>query len=359
MSVYWIVMITSSTFAAGAQWLGKANHRALSLFWVWMTALVLICYSGLRYQKGDTHSYWNSFIRMPFEFAEIFYERSHEKGFTIFTWAIKVLWDDPQVFVFLTALITLVCIFVIFYKYSLNFGLSVFLFIASNAYGVTMNGMRQYLASAVVFAGFRWLIEGKWLHYCLLVLFASTLHTSALALIPVYFIVRRRAWSWSVMLLALSAVVAFAFLAQLLPGLFSLIDSPQYSRYEDYIASQPERGANVLRVVIAALPLLIAYKFREQLRRSLPYSDILVNISLLNGLVLLYATYNWIFARYCIYFEVYNMLLIPLILHVVLTGKPRVYAYIGLLIFYLILFHYGSVLPVHNSYISLFFPNFL
>ena len=58
-----------------------------------------------------------------------------------------------------------------------------------------MNGMRQCLAAAILFIFNDLIVKGKFKLYLGVVLIVSTIHASALIMIPVYFIVRQDAWS--------------------------------------------------------------------------------------------------------------------------------------------------------------------
>ena len=68
--------------------------------------------------------------------------------------------DDPQLLIFTTALITNVLIVIILYKYSRMFELSIYVYITSGLYTVSMNGIRQSLAAAIIFAATKYILDG-------------------------------------------------------------------------------------------------------------------------------------------------------------------------------------------------------
>ena len=103
--------------------------------------------------------------------------------------------NDPQLLIFTTALITNVLIVITLYKYSRMIELSLFVFIASGMYTVSMNGIRQSLAAAIIFAATKYILDGNFKKFLLVILLASTIHQTALIFIPIYFIVRRKAWT--------------------------------------------------------------------------------------------------------------------------------------------------------------------
>ena len=73
--------------------------------------------------------------------------------------------------------------------------LSLFVYIASGIYTVSMNGIRQSLAAAIIFAATKYILDGNFKKFLLVILLASTIHQTALIFIPIYFIVRRKAWT--------------------------------------------------------------------------------------------------------------------------------------------------------------------
>ena len=88
----------------------------------------------------------------------------------------------------------------ILYKYSCNFAVSAFLFMASCQFTWMFNGMRQFLVASIMFFCTDLILKKKFFIYALIVCILSTIHQSALILIPVYFIVTGEPWSKRTML---------------------------------------------------------------------------------------------------------------------------------------------------------------
>ena len=170
--------------------------------------------------------------------------------------------DDPQLFIFITALITNILIVIVLYKYSRMFELSLYVYITYGMYLTSMNGIRQFLAAAIVFTATKYLFNGDWKKYIVVVLVASTFHQSALILLPIYFLVRRKAWTQETFMILLLSVIMVMGFNQFTAVLFSAIEDTQYSEYQNF----DEGGANVIRVAVYAIPLILAYLGREKLR---------------------------------------------------------------------------------------------
>ncbi|MDR6878642.1 EpsG family protein [Bacillus sp. 3255] len=314
----------------------------------WLTVIVMATFAlvaGLRNNIGDTVFYIHSYRITDFTWEAVKAEK--DIGFGILQMILKSYTDNPQLLIFITALVTNVLIIYVFYKYSRLFELSVYVYITSGLYIVSMNGVRQFLASAIVFAATKYLFEGNWKKYFLIVAFASLFHGSALILIPVYFIVRRKAWTSSTIVLLAMAVILIMGYSVLSDAFFTAIADTHYSEYQNF----QEGGASLIRVAIGAVPLIFAYLGRNKLRELFPFGDYVVNMSLLNFVVMAIATQNWIFARFTIYFGLYNVLLMSWVISLFVRREQK-FMYYAILGFYLIYFYFENVVTLHLFYRS-------
>lgn len=308
-------------------------------------AVTLVMVSGLRNNIGDTFFYMHAYRVDDFSWYSILQKK--DIGFSIFQKILKGFTEDPQVLVFIMALITNVLIVIAFYKYARLFELAIYVYITSGAFIVSMNGMRQYFAAAILFVATKYMLDGSWKRYICLVLLASVFHQSALILIPLYFLVRRKAWTGTtLMLLAVAILIVFGF-NQFQEVLFSALKDTSYGEYKNF----QEGGANIIRVVFYAAPLIIAYFGREKLRMLYPQIDIFVNLSLIGAVLLIISTQNWIFARMAIYFTLYQIVLVAWIVKV-FRQKDQKLIYLILLVIYLIFFFYENVITLNIQYRS-------
>ncbi|GGH81685.1 transmembrane protein EpsG [Pullulanibacillus pueri] len=316
-------------------------NKLLVLF----TMLSLILVAGLRRNIGDTYFYMHAYEVDTFQLSQINFK--DEFGFYFLQWLLHRLSDNPQILVFVAALITNGLIVLVLYKYSRMFELGIYVYIASGAFTVSMNGIRQSLAAAIIFAATKYILEGHWKRFILVVLLAATIHQSALIFIPIYFIVRRKAWTKVTFLLLLGAVViAFGF-NTFSSLLFDALSDTKYGHYSTF----SEGGANILRIAVTAVPLLIAYLGRERLRAFWPKSDYIVNLSLLGFIFMIIASKNWIFARFDIYFDLYSLILITWIIPLFIE-KNRFLVYYGVIVCYFIYFYYEQVVTLGIEYNS-------
>ncbi|PGZ58652.1 capsular biosynthesis protein [Bacillus cereus] len=310
-----------------------------------MAALSLILVSGLRNNIGDTYFYMHAYNVTDFNWEHI--QNNKDKGFYIFQMILKGYTDDPQAMVFITALITNVLIVLTLYKYSRLVEISLYVYITSGMYLVSMNGIRQYLAAAIIFAATKYIFDGNWKMYVLIVLIASTFHQSALVLIPLYFLIRRRAWSGITFLLLFLAVLIVIGFNQFTEVLFKTIEDTQYGQYKEF----HEGGANILRVAVDSVPLILAYIGRDRLREIFPKCDYIVNMALLGTVFMFISTQNWIFARFSIYFGLYQLILIAWVIKL-FTKKDQKLIYYSILVCYFIYFVYEHLITLGIVYRS-------
>lgn len=308
-----------------------------------MICLVLV--SGLRANIGDTSAYKHSYTINNFTWEYV--KSQKDIGFGLLQMVLKHFSNDPQLLLFITALITNLLIMFVFYKYSRMIELTIFIYITSGFFITSMNGIRQCLAAAIVFAATKHLIEGNWKRYFLFVLLSSTIHQTALILLPIYFIVRRKAWTRATVILIFMAVFVVLGFNQFSQILFAAIKDTQYGGYKDFA----EGGANILRVAVEGTPLIIAYIGRDKLRSIMPNSDYIINMAFLSFIFMIISTQNWIFARFAIYFSLYQYILISWIVKL-FKEKDQRFIYFCILICYLAYHYFDSVITMNIIYKS-------
>ncbi|MGM7721161.1 EpsG family protein [Metabacillus sp. Hm71] len=351
MTVLWALLFTVFIIAFLSRYV-PANSASLSQVSIrpnkFLIILALVCIvlvSGLRNNIGDTYLYMHSYEIQDFTWEYIIMNK--DPGFGVLQMILKNISSDPQLLIFITALITNVLIVFTLYHYTKMIELSMYVYITSGIFTVSMNGIRQFLAASIIFWATKYLIDGNFKRYFFIILLASTFHESALILIPIYFIVRRKAWTKvTYLLLGLAILIVFGFnvFSQFL---FSAIEDTQYGHYSNFDAG----GANIIRVFVDLVPIIIAYLGRDKLRKLWPKSDIIVNMSVIGLLFMIIATQNWIFARFNIYFSLYNLILISWIIYLFKKSNKK-FVYYCLLICYLMYFYYEQVISLNLYYTS-------
>ncbi|WP_404405993.1 EpsG family protein [Jeotgalibacillus malaysiensis] len=356
MTVLWLTLITVFllgymgrfiTFDTGHQL--SVAPPVLNKHFIVLAGLLLGVVSGLRSNIGDTHNYVNIYTAQDFTWDYIL--ENKDPGFGVLQRYLKMISDDPQIMIFTTGVITNILIVLILLKYSKKIELSLFVYITGGFYLVSMNGIRQTLAAAIAFVATKFLLERKFVPYASIIVLASFFHQSVLIMIPIYFIVGVKAWSKStigLIILAIGIVIGFDLFTSVL---FSAIEDTQYAAYKDF----DEGGANVLRVAAALPPLMVAFLGRGKLRRIMPHSDVFINMTILSIVFLIVSTQSWIFARFSLYFMLYQLVLISWIIEL-FRRKDQKFIYYAMVGCYFLYYYYENVVSLDITYKSNYIP---
>ena len=217
-----------------------------------MLALVLILVAGFRYRVGsDYDAYFRWHVG---DWSEVFQDfiRFREGGFSLLAKLSRLLWDHGQSLIFISAAITIGLYAWTIYRYSPMYLLSMLLYLFLGQWQGSFNGIRQYLAAAILFAGHRLILEKKLWQYLLVVLAASLFHVSAVVMIVPCFLFNRKADIPQLALLALGAVVIrFSY-----STVFSLIGSLR-DKAVSVNSAYASTGINVFRILTAFIPVAI------------------------------------------------------------------------------------------------------
>ena len=164
MTVYWFMMawvilfgimaqVTAKRVCVGEYLSEEIYEPRANFFMALVTFAVIIFFAGARSFAGDTGAYIDMFKDYPlFQNAHdvIFDSSAREPGFRLFSILIKTyIADDYTVWFYIIAIISGICVMIPLYKYSCNFGVSAFLFMASCQFSWMFNGMRQFLVAAI------------------------------------------------------------------------------------------------------------------------------------------------------------------------------------------------------------------
>ncbi len=338
MFVWWLVIILSIIFGAiiDARGMyynqnGVIMHKPPQKMY-WLFVFILIFFAGLRSPSGDgvmsigdTRIY-NGIFRVLVkngvkEYVNTAGEFTDWGFFGLLSFVKGLFHTDNQGLFFFCSLVTLSLMFYRYNKLDITDKETLFFtFITIGMYVSTMNGVRQWLASAMLFFAFPLIEEKKWFKYFAVVLLASSIHSSSFILLPLYFIVKRKAWSFTTKGIVAFAVFFLASYSVFGSYLSRLLENTDFfSQYSDQILSKGG-GANIVRVVLYFVPVIFAY-FNQNEMQNEPYYDIVINMSVLNALCMLLASTNWIYARLCIFFEPFMLILFIWVLKYCFTSS--------------------------------------
>ena len=362
MTVYWFMMawvilfgilaqVTSKRVCVG-EYLGEEVYEARAhLFMAVVTFTVIVFFAGARSYVADTGAYIQMFKEYPLfqnAYDVIFDDSAREPGFGLFSILIKTyVSDNYTVWLSIIAVISGICVMLPLYKYSCNFGVSAFLFMASCQFSWMFNGMRQFLAAAIIFTCTGLVLKNRTLLYVLIVCVLSTIHQSALLLIPMYFIVQGEPWNKRTMLFIVCIVLAMLFTSKFTNLLTDVVEQTDYASSVDEFKNTDD-GTSPIRILVESIPIILAFIYRNRIKDKLtPVIKLSINMSLIaSGLYIIsnIARSGVLLGRLPIYFSMYNLILLPWLLKNIFEDREKDLIYYIMILCYFGFFYYQMVI---------------
>ena len=314
--------------------LGQETERYSLLFAI-ITFLPVFLFVSVGEIRSDVWAYLDGYDKLSPSISEVFQNWWTEKGpgFTLIEVLIKqVFGNNRDAFRIIFGLIESIPLILIYRKYSEDYVFSIFLFIAMGNYsGWMMNGLRQFLAACIIFAATPLLIKKKIVPTVFIILLAMTIHTSAMMMIPIALVVWFEPWKKGILISFIVFVVALFVFVNTTDML-----NEEILKYDD--------GANPIRIVISAIPVVIAFVGRKKIESANnPLINICVNMSVFTMLTFFVATFtNGVgTGRLPIYTGLFNLILIPYLAKNVFDEKISKNIKLFFVIFYIAYFFYS------------------
>lgn len=344
MTAFYLTLLTVYMFSLLARII-RNKYKKLSWIFVIIVILILTLVSGLRDGIGDTSMYEHLYTLITPEYDA---NGGYEAGFIFFLKFLKTISEETQFMVMVISIIINVLMVIAMYIFTEDgyFEIAIFLYVTSGYYIVTMNGMRQAIAGAILFISTIFIIKRKFILYLIVCLLMITIHQSAFVMIPIYFIVREKAWHKKTNILFGMAIVGLLFYDPIM----SLLGDSKYGGY----ASSNEGGANIIRVAIYMVPVVLSYLKKENIFKEWKDGDIFVNMTTICGIIMLFSAVNWIFARFTIYFQPYNFIVFAFMFKNSFKSKEKRLIYFGLMVCYFLFFYYDNAVVIGVDYKSNF-----
>lgn len=271
--------------------MGKVEER-----WQMAPAVLLIIpyiiAAGFRSDNfGDTYAYRRVFLEAPDGIAAIpsyLADIKKDKGFSIFMVVLKSFVGNSSVLFFLIiAAVQLFCIAYIYRKYSENYWMSIFIFVAGTDYmSWCHNGIRQFLAIAIIMAGMPLLLKKKYIPLIAIILLGATFHASALIMLPIIFIVQGKAWNKKSVLCILIGVLVLLFANQFTDVMNDALSNTQYSHMVADWKEWEDDGTNPIRVLVYSIPMILSVIGRRQIKEAdNQVINLMTNFSILTSVI--------------------------------------------------------------------------
>lgn len=257
--IYWFVLVVVFVMGKIAETnpicsIGRNNNYEIrpdtGAFIILSVTLILV--AGLRYRVGaDYMSYFNWEVT---SWGQVWGKilQFKEGGFSLLALISRTIINHGQSIIFFSSLITVGLFCRTIYKYHTMFLVSMLLYIFLGLWQESFNAVRQCMASAIVFAGHRFILTKKPWRYFLVVFCAAMFHASALVMIMPYFLFNRKADMKQIILLTIGAIILrFSY-----DIIFTVIEEYK-GRALLGTAAFYSREVNGFRVAVAFIPIVL------------------------------------------------------------------------------------------------------
>jgi hypothetical protein len=165
------------------------------------------------------------------------------------------------------------------------------------------------MAATIIFLAYRLFVERKTIPFILVILLASTIHSSALIAIPLYLVIAYVKPTTKVLGGGMVVLIALYLTSNIILQKFAEL-VPKYSGYltTKYI----QRGLGQQYLIIPALyMLLMLYAYYETGYNREKHSNIFVNTAVINFGIWFFITKHFILERFSIFVYIFVLLVVP------------------------------------------------
>lgn len=317
ISVLLIAMIGNYKYVEKRVQLGSSvlYRRVPTAFIVLIICGILVFFFAARWKVGtDFQNYYFRFNKLlDADILEII--GSRDWGFYTLT-AIIGQYISNNYFVYGLIIGAIIYIPVIFTyrKHSVDFVMTCALYIMLCIYTWPYNGMRQSVAVSILFAGYHLLYERKnWWKYAILAAIAFTFHSTVLMVLPFIILTRLKPTKKPFFFTCAFLLLLIVLLPNMWTAIIDFLENIGQSKMaEDYAEYENLRGGvNILRIIVAAIPVFVSYVFYKPLKNNNPHIDFLIAMSVFNLIFLVCGTQLTVLSRFKEYFNIALPLLIP------------------------------------------------
>lgn len=276
----------------------KLKHRDAIFV---LCAAALLCFlSCIRYDVGFDYSYggytglWKNVLNTPFsQFMTV----DDEIGFTLFTYFLSLFGENYQIFYIGTSILIAILAGLFIYKECGDRVWGFFMLYGLGMYYCSMNLIRQTIAALIVAFAVPLIKKKKIIPYMLLVLLASTVHKSALLMIPFYFILQIKLTK--IVLAVYMAITLGIFLTSNI--ILKIVTKLWYGSYVGSIYL--DYGNDWFYMIASIVFLIVIYTYRGKICADDPENHIYVNCAFFYYFFWFIAWKHTLVDRFTMYFE--------------------------------------------------------
>ena len=278
-----------------------------------------------------------------------------ETGFLYFMALLNRITSDPQILFIISSIIINYCFIKFIYDNCVDVPFALMIFLCQT-WTDSMNGLRQFLVAGIVcIAWNKWAkSERKILNdllFVALIVLCMQFHKSVLICAVIFLITRGKLFNIGTIVSIVGTIALYA-IPSVYRFLFEIVfASDSYSEYET-----TNSGMSVMRLLVCAVPLIFIilqyYINREDAENPHDITNWMMNIAIFSFCCSLLAMKMVYFSRLSIYFDMFNIVLIPNLIDKAIKNNVKVVIKIAAFILYTVFFLYQ--MKAYGGYMKAF-----
>ena len=197
-------------------------------------------------------------IGIPTTSSRLFLAYHSEFGYVGLNWLIAHITNNRYIFIFCYTICMYAIIIECFKKYAKNYYLASILFMAL-VFFFSFTYLRQMFAAAIIGLSIKYIIERKFLRFCVILLVAFSFHNSAIIFFPMYFIANKK-YSKSRILLIMFICFIIG-ITGITSSLYNFYDELSIRvSHDDYALQQSTRIAYILEAGLFLYYLILTHR---------------------------------------------------------------------------------------------------
>lgn len=345
----YIFMIIFLVFTLGITMVSKNNEK-YSNFFSFIVLIFLTIMIGFRYDVGTDYKEYERWFYIWYD--NISYK---EPIWGYLVYFLNQIGVEFYILTLIMAFLTNVFIYASLIKRNINgiyLVLGIIIFSSSFLF-ISANIMRQGLAIAIFLYCSKFITERKFLKYFFFIIIASGFHISAILLLPLYFF---KGITMSFKKFFLLVVISYILIVSpILPTLLSIITTnlPYFNKYANstFIINNE---INLLAIGVLLKVCIGFLLFITAPSRFLNDNKLLTNFYAIGIIFNILSLYSFLIGRIGIYFQIFEIILIPLFLKNLENKKLKILIFYMMLII-MMLFIFDTITSDENlKYKSIF-----
>lgn len=310
IAIVFVLSFLAELFESHAEDLGKEKVPLSTKVFLFLAAGTLIFVAGFRYYVGTDFGYYYKALRtMPPRLNEAV-RTFDEPGFPLLATIVSWFTKDGSVFILICSLITIGLFLLTAYCNEKSYIMITLLFVLEGVWDGSFNGVRQYLAAAILFSGHRLIYDKKLVKWLLVVFLAMCFHVSAIVMATLFFLLRNKVNVRNILLLAAGTYIVAANYDTIFSFVGLLKDSDM--TLNEYSA----RSVNILRILAACAPAVMALAVGMKKNDLTKEETFYTNALVIHGAAMIAASNSAYLARIGIYTSPFVCVALPKLLRV-------------------------------------------